>query len=79
MKVYSEETKSGWFKIYINRLVHLSFKVDRFFGMQSYIKKDGRLFCIEIYVGKNVILCEYDDHKKWKIILALLEKNINQF
>ncbi len=67
--------KDNKIKILINGLIHVFIKADEFIAFQSWIGDDDRYY-IEFYTTKQYFYTEYDDEKKWKQILKLLNVNL---
>lgn len=67
--------KGSFVKIYIDDLLHLSFKQQDFAGIQSW-KEGANWYDIEYYLGDTKILCAYDDFDKWKAILKLIDAHL---
>ncbi len=64
-------------KIFINDILHLSIMQNELISIQSWIigYNSDRKYCIEYTTKTQVINSEYDNIKKWKSILNLLNKN----
>lgn len=71
---YTATVKHGWFKIYINDLLHVAVRIKDLSGIQSYFRGE-EWFCIEFYT-ERIILCEYNNQEKWKSVLKLIEDNL---
>lgn len=72
-KIELKATK-GYVKIFINSIIHLSFRRDELYGIKSFI--DGhscKKYMIEIYLQKGMMICEYDKRGLWMEILELLD------
>lgn len=59
-------------RIFIDNILHLSFKKDSLIGIQSWVEENK--YCIEYYLVNGSILSEYDSVVKWKLILKELSK-----
>lgn len=59
-------------KIFINDILHLSFK-EKILGIQSY-NEQNKFWKIEIQTKNTKTLIEYDSPEKWTQILELLNK-----
>lgn len=67
--------KDGIVKIYINDLIHITFRVSDLIGIQSWLDgSDNVKYTIEYTLkGNVVILSEYFVRDKWIRILQLLD------
>jgi hypothetical protein len=70
---FKNEIKGKFFRIYINDILHVMFKIEDFTGIQSYINDDD-IHSIEVYLKNDMILLEYDNVLKWKEILKLFDQ-----
>lgn len=66
----------GFCKVYWDNLLFICYYAESFTGLTSW-ENNGRYY-INIYVKKQEILVELDTEKKWKDILKLLDKIIDQ-
>lgn len=65
--------KSGYFKIYIDNLLHVSILSADIIGFQSYL--EGHKFCIKYYLRNDTkILSEYEQREMWEAILNETDK-----
>lgn len=62
-------------KLLISGLPHVCIKADEWVGFQSWIGENGRYY-IEFYTKTQDFFTEYDDIKKWKQILKLLNSQL---
>ena len=68
------EVKDNAIKVYINGLIHLSFKQSELLGIQSWLIGEAiPTYCIELTFKDNIILAEYDTFSKWAKILKSLD------
>ncbi len=72
---YSITTTGNYVKVFINGILHLSFKYNEFIGLQAW-KTSTDWYCLEIYTESKDILCEYDSLAKWTSIINLLNTAI---
>jgi len=66
------------FKVYIKGLLHLTFPINEYSGIQSWSNgDDSYTYMIEYHLksGKS-ILCEYEDRQLWEEILKQIDKNL---
>lgn len=74
---YSIKVEDNCIKLYINDLIHVAIKKPDFVGYTSWIigfQEPTRKYCIEFITKDQDILTEYNDIKKWKTILKLLDR-----
>jgi len=64
---------SGFVKIYIDGLLHLSFYKNRLSGVQSWYHGPD-FYAIELTLSDAVITTEYDSREKWEQILRELDQ-----
>lgn len=69
--------EDGYFRLYINNLLHCTFAMSSYVGLQSYIdtkwyRKDW--YIVEMHLEKDVIiLLEYDKKVLWEHVLEVLQ------
>lgn len=61
-------------KIYINGLLHLCFR-DRITSVHAW-KEERSWWKIQVCMGSNKELAEYDAKEKWETILKVLDNHI---
>ena len=59
-------------RVYVNNVIHLSFNINNFVGVQSYFV--GRKHFIDFHIKDTVIECEYTRKDLWEKILNELKK-----
>ncbi len=69
------EIKDNRIKILIDGLPHVCLRADEWIGFQSWIGDNNR-FYIEFYTKTQDFFTEYNDIKKWKSILKLLNEKL---
>lgn len=63
-----------FFKLYLNDILHIVFRLKEFVGFQSWIEFN-ETHVIEIYLkDKQTILCEYTSRELWVDILKELDQ-----
>ena len=64
------EFTSQFVKLFINDLIHVSFKKNELYGFQSYIEGYGcKKYFIILYLERGKIKLEYDNWELWERIL----------
>ena len=70
----SVETAFDAIKVRFGDVLHLHIIRSEFLGMQSWLYREGKKYCIEFTMKGGVVLCEYDSRDKFETILAALDK-----
>lgn len=76
-KITAKKNYSG-IKIYINDILHISFLMENYTGIQSwYTGNKTKIYFIEIsFKEGEQLLLEYTSFDNWKIILKLIDENL---
>lgn len=61
-------------KIYVNDILHIHFRREKFIGLQSWRYEKEEMFYIEINLTDGVMTCDYDRSDMWTEILTELNK-----
>lgn len=62
----------GNIRVFINKILHISVRIEEVVGMTSYIV--DKIYYIEIYTTSNTVESNYIDIKLWKRILKEFAK-----
>lgn len=73
MKITSNISQAS-IKIYINDVLHIHYKRDKFVSLQSWQYESEQMFYIEVILDGDVMTCDYDNRTLWTGILAELNK-----
>lgn len=72
---YSIKVDSNQCKIYINGILHISFKVSEFIGVYTYVEGGyNKEYYIDFQFKSTILTTQYNRIDKWKAIISLLEK-----
>lgn len=72
---YTVIQKGNFTKIYINDLLHICIPNSKKVIVQNWITNKS-WFTIQIKVGKQKDILEYDDFEKWSAIIKLLDSTL---
>lgn len=75
MKIYCKSDSED-IRIYINGILHIRIPRDKNIKIQSWLEDHTKTCIIEIWCANHSDVFVYDDKKKWKEILKLLDENI---
>lgn len=69
-KPYEVVVGYDYCKVYINGLLHISFRLEKFVGLQSWLDRGKNRYYIEYtFSDDGAILTEYDTKELWEGIL----------
>jgi len=72
---YSIKILDNQCKIYINGILHISFKVSEFIGVYTYMEGGyNKEYYIQFNFKSTKLITQYNRIDKWKSVIALLEK-----
>jgi len=76
-KIIAKKSFHG-IKIYINDILHISFLMENYTGIQSWYEGNKtKIYYIEIsFKEGEQLLLEYTEFDNWKTILKLIDENL---
>lgn len=75
MKIHCKSDSED-IRIYIDDVLHIRFPRDKNVKIQSWLEGHTKTYIIKIWCVNHSDVFVYDDKKKWKEILKLLDENI---
>jgi hypothetical protein len=61
-------------KVFVNGILHLHFRRDKFLGLQAWQYESEQMFYVEVLLAGGSLLCDYDRRDLWVSVLKELEK-----